>query len=368
MPADPEVEEPISYLRSIVRQKIADLGPAGAAVYFGVSESLVRQWAGRSKQIPLTAVERVFGNPDLADGANWDGKQVYLCLPQYKQTNPLTLWSILGIWDRDKFGALLEFGDAFIVHSREILATRFVESNKEWSLWIDDDMVVPMGNAQWFKLKTGWSEMPDEFAGLNTANRLLSHKRTLVGGLYFGRVPHGRAMYYEAMVATEAGAEENRRAHAAPIDELKAVRWTGTGCLLVHRSVFTDIRAANPHLEPTTHGETYHWFTNASDGVMSRMGEIRQIVTDAATAAAEDQSMEAVRRHLAEADRILRESLTDNRRNSHLMQGEDQTFGIRAGAAGHQSFVDLGLVCGHIGTAIYGPYNTNAPHPRYRNN
>ena len=34
--------------------------------------------------------------------------------------------------------------------------------------------------------------------------------------------------------------------------------------------------------------------------------------------------------------------------------GEDVTFCIRAAAAGHQPHVDLGLICGHQGSKIYG--------------
>src|SRR6478736_2603327 len=239
------------------------------------------QWKAGSKRPSLAAVEKVFKEPEMPSiDANWEGKDVMLCLPMYKQTNPLTLFSLMGIWDRSKFGALVEYGDAFIVHSREAIAHRFIESGKEWSMWIDDDMIVPMGNAEWFRSKTG-SNIPDEFAGLHTVNRLKSHNKSIVGGLYFGRKPHGRAMYFDALVDSPAGAEENRRAHEAPFNSLRPTKWVGTGCVLIHRQVFLDIREQNPHLEPMFPHEPYHYFTNASDAAMSRFSEIQNLVNGA---------------------------------------------------------------------------------------
>ena len=54
----------------------------------------------------------------------------------------------------------------------------------------------------------------------------------------------------------------------------------------------------------------------------------------------------------------LEETKMETVKNSRLQQGEDQTFGIRAGIAGHQSYVDLSVHCGHIGFACYGAHNT----------
>ena len=274
----------MTYLESLVIQRCQTLGDK-AAEFFGVAPMHVRQWMNGSKRPSLAAVEKVFKEPEQPTiEADWAGKDVMLCLPMYKQTNPLTVFSLLGIWDRTKFGALVEYGDAFIVHSREAIAHRFLESGKQYSLWIDDDMVVPMGNAEWYRTKTGFL-LPDEFAGLHTANRLRSHNKSIVGGLYFGRKPHGRAMYYEALVDSPVGAEENARAHTAPINSLRPCKWTGTGCIWIERQVFLDIRENNPHLEPMFPGEPFHYFVNASDGAMSRFARIEELVQAATSSA-----------------------------------------------------------------------------------
>jgi hypothetical protein len=46
--------------------------------------------------------------------------------------------------------------------------------------------------------------------------------------------------------------------------------------------------------------------------------------------------------------------ISDNR----LQSGEDAIFGVRADKCGHPTYVDMSIVCGHIGGAIYGPHNT----------
>lgn len=348
----------MTYLESLVVFEARKLGDEKAAEFFGVSSALIRQWVNGSKRPSLAAVEKVFNAPQGgSEDAAWAGKDVFLCLPCYKTTHPLTMLSILGIWDRQKFGALFQHGDSFIIHTRENLAQRFLATGKEWSLWIDDDTIVPMGNAALYRQHTGFN-IPDEFAGLHTANRLLSHGKTIVGGLYFGRHPYGRAMYYDALVDSPAGVEENARAHRAPINELRPTKWTGTGCLLVHRSVFLDVQKANPHLSSMFPNEPFHFFTNASDGLYSRIEKIQQLMTQA-TMCAELEDSKAALGYLKDANKLVEEGRLDTLQNSHHMQGEDQTFGIRAGKAGHQSYVDLGLVCGHIGTAVYGPSNTS---------
>lgn len=352
-----------TYLRSLVVQRCLLLGEK-APEFFGVSEGHIRQWINGSKPPSLSAVEKVFKEPEQPTlDANWAGKDVMLCLPMYKQTNPLTVFSLLGLWDRAKFGALVEYGDAFIVHTREALAHRFIESGKPHSLWIDDDMIVPMGNAEWFRSKTGII-IPDAFAGMHTANRLRSHNKSIVGGLYFGRKPSGRAMYYEALVDSPEGAAENARAHEAPLSGIRPTKWTGTGCIWIDREVFLDIRANNPHLEPMFPGEPFHYFVNASDGAMSRFARIEEVV-NAATQAANAGNGAETHTLLADACKLIAEAKNANLHNSHLMQGEDQTFGIRAGLAGHQSYVDMGLICGHVGTMVFGPHNTREPSPRH---
>lgn len=347
-----------THLEGLVIYRCQELGDELAAKYFNVSVPLIRQWVNGSKTPSLAAVEKVFNVPEgVSEDPAWAGKEVFIGLPMYKTTNPVTLLDILSIFDRSKFGVLMDYGDAFVIRTREQIAHRFLETGKDEIIWIDDDMVIPCGNAAWYKKHT-LIPLPDKYAGVHAVNRLRSHGKTMVGGLYFGRHPFGRAMYYEAIIDSPEGAIENDFAHEGPKDILRPVKWCGTGCLWHTRQVLVDIRDMFPNLAPQFPNEPFHFFTNASDGVMSRFDVIQQLVAEATKATEADNRGEATRL-LLETQRLIVEGKNDNQRTAHLMQGEDQTFGHRARKAGHPSFVDFSVVCGHIGTAVYSFHNTS---------
>jgi hypothetical protein len=100
---------------------------------------------------------------------------------------------------------------------------------------------------------------------------------------------------------------------------------------------------------------------------MLRFDFINEAIAKADEAVTADRRDEA-KQLLGDALRLISEAKSDNLRTAHLMQGEDQTFGIRAGKVGHQSYVDMGLICGHLGTCVYGPHNTRKPSPRHAHN
>jgi hypothetical protein len=351
---------PNSYLQGLVIDRCRALGFTEAASFFGVSEGLIRQWTAGSKTPSLAAVELVFQTPDApvvpGHEAQWAGKEVFLALPFYKSVDPRTLFSIMGIWDRAKFGASVRYGDAYVSHTRNNLAHDFLSTGLPEILWLDDDMIVPRGDAGWFNFHTGF-EFPAEFAGLHTPTQLRSHGKTIVGGTYFGRGSRARAVYYEAMLSSAAGIAEDKLAHSGPAHRLRQVWWTGTGCLWHKREVLLDIQKAFPNLAPETDKEPWHFFSNRDDLLAGAFPEIKAKVNEAAAqlrgqngAAAEAILLDAVKQidNTAEASKI----------HSALQQGEDQTFGKRAKIAGHQSHVDHAIVCGHVGSCVYGPKNT----------
>jgi hypothetical protein len=335
----------VSFLTDCVVRKIDEMGVADAASFFGVSELRVRQWQTGSKDISLPAVERVFELPALADlvqneKANWQSKDLALLLPWYKSTNPLTAFCLLALFDRTRMATMLNFGDAFIIHSRNVLVRQFLESGFPWSLWIDDDMIVPWGNATWFNNVTGFG-LPEKFAGMHAINRLRSHNKSLVGALYFGRHRGGKPMYCEG--CTIAG--EEAFARSGPHLTVKPTRWVATGCLLVHRSVYLDIQAKFPELAPRHPREPWNFFTPSEHDLVRHVSAAMNRLEDPHKSA-EDKVQEALT--LLEAGR------KHSRAASYLGQGEDVCFCVRAAQAGHQPFVDLGLLCGHHGSIVYG--------------
>lgn len=280
----------------------------------------------------------IFDPEDVPETKMFESKKVCICLPWYKSTAPRTSFSVTALCDRKKTAVMLDFGDAFIAHSRNKLADNFLKSNMEWMLTIDDDMVVPFGNAKLFNLFTGFNHA-EKFAGLNTIDRLLSHGKTLVGGLYFGRWTNGKPVYAEGAESKQ----EEEFVRRGPHDLLKPTRWVGTGCLLIHRTVFTDIEKTFRHLARNDKGAAGQWFTSSEHDSVHSVTEVLKLI-------AEDPNLSTER---------VREILLDGRRKSNKFSGmgvgEDVVFCHRAAQSGHPAYVDLGLLCGHTGDFCYGP-------------
>lgn len=333
----------------MVRQRISELGEPKAAEFFEVSPALVRQWVRGTKPISLSAVEKVFSTDKLlADHgrvveAQWEGKNVAILLPFYKQTNPLTTFSLMSILDRTKMGIMMQFGDAFVTHTRNKLADQFLKSGIEWSWWVDDDMICPCGKADWFNTVTEFN-LPAEFAGLHTINQLLDAKQSIVSGLYFGRTKSRKPVFGGASLAGIETIAQN-----APHRTVRQVPWVGFGCVLIHRQVYIDMQRQFPQLAPQMPGDSWHLFSNSEDSLVHATAAALEVLND-------DNAGEDAR--VREARRIISAGIQTNADEVRLRMGEDVTFCRRAAKAGHPSHVDFSLVCGHVGTHVYGPKRT----------
>lgn len=260
-----------------------------------------------------------------------EGRNVFVALPWYKSASPLTTFSLLAMADRTRMAFGLGFGDAFIAHSRNKLATQFVNSSLEWMLMVDDDMVLPFGDAAWFNGNSGL-KLADKFAGLHTLNRLLSHGKTLVGALYFGRWRAGHPVFAEGHQM-----EEILRTRG-PRDEVAPTKWVGTGVCLFHRTVFLDIERVFPHLSREANGGTGQWFTSSEHDLQKAVAEVIKL--------GPGQDIEEL---LGTLETARRKSSI----HSNMGMGEDVQLCVRAMQSGHQPHVDLGLWCGHIGNFCY---------------
>jgi hypothetical protein len=239
---------------------------------------------------------------ETTEGPDEPRKKLMILRPTYKLVDDLVLHATLATFDRTAMAYDRQGGDAMIYHSRNLLADRFMESGYEWALWWDDDIIPPIGNANWtYSHVPGVpTTYPASFLNMQPIPRLLSHGKTLIGGLYYGRkVPH-------APICDRSG--EITALTKAPVDAIVPRDWVGTGFLLVHRSVFEDIQKKFPELAPKK-GPVNVW--------------------------------EKVWGYFHPSE----------------MQAEDVSFCLRAKASGHQPFVDCGVVCAHLGTAAYGPWS-----------
>lgn len=284
--------------------------------------------------------------PVVVDGAQSFrsyGKKVAIALPWFKQVSPVTSFCVAQLMDRRRTSSILNFGDAFVAHSRNTCVDLFLKSESEWMLTIDDDMIVPFGNATWYRAYTGFDFLTDEFASLNALDRLMSHGKSLVGALYFGRHPKGPPLYAEGM----GNHKEREMAKRAPINLCKPVRWVGTGCMLIHRRVFEDIEVRFPRLARGPNGKGGNWFTSSEHTLVDWLIRIRDEMTNGPLDGAKAyRALELITAAINESDRV-----------SSLGMGEDVAFCVRAAQAGHIPHVDLGLLCGHIGNCVFGPKN-----------
>ena len=273
-------------------------------------------------------------------------QKVLIVCPWLKFVSPITSFCMTQLADKRRTSMALNFGDAFVAHSRNSCADAFLKSTLEWALWIDDDMVVPFGNSKWYRAYTGWENYPDPFAGFNAIDRLMSHGKSVVGAVYFGKHPTGHPVYNEGGRPDEAA-----YVRKGPRDLVKPTKWVGTGCLLTHRSVFEDIEKKFPLLARGPDGKGGQYFTSSEHSIMEGVRRTRDMLSNG--------PMNGEK--CLKAYEMLEGLALEAKNKSSLGMGEDVQFCLRAGEAGHQPHVDLGLICGHIGTTVYGPHNTFSP-------
>lgn len=223
--------------------------------------------------------------------AAWEGRDVCLCLPVYNSVPQAHYFTMLSIVMRYRMAIRLEFRgeDSMITRSRNHLAKRFLDTGATWSIWIDSDMVIPYGHAGSFMTITNMRHLPEKFLGVHAIERMISHKRTIVGGCYWDRRGSGKLI-----------AGGGNIVNPIPSDTLNAIGFNGTGCLAVHRQVFLDIAKKFP--------ETY-----SQKSLGNEAGFFTNIQTP---------------------ERML---------------GEDESFAWRATQSGHPTYLDLGVICGHLG-------------------
>lgn len=210
-------------------------------------------------------------------------------------------------------------------------------------LTVDADMVIPFGNGEWFNANTGF-KLPEPFASFNTIDRLMSHNKTLVGALYFGRWGGAKPMYSEGM----DNVEEAKKSRRGPVNAIQVTKWVGTGCMLIHRSVFEDIEKKFPCLARGADGKHGQWFTSSEHGLLDAVHRTHKMLGEGPMTG--EKSLKAYS--------MLESALADARSNCGLGVGEDVIFCRRARASGHSAYVDMGLLCGHVGNTVFGPSNT----------
>lgn len=298
---------PPYYLEKYGRDRIAEL--------LGQKSAIVAMWE-KSGKFPLDAVQKLlehdpeplkevrplYENPP-------QGTKLCILTPLAGPLAPQSQDAFSGLYDKREMGyRRVSFNNLSV--ARNTLAAWALKNNYEWLYWRDSDMVEPFGDGTLFKSLTGMRAMPDIYANLNTIYRLLSHRviqkkmdHTIVSVVYVSRnelaIPQ-----FSAGDTPEARFKVRRGPH----DEVVERNWVGFGGVLTHRSVFEDIiktQGDSIKMKPDGIGRRFDYtygFFNPIDGESP---------------------------------------------------GDDVTFCVRAGKAGHKPRVDFAVHAAHVGDRAY---------------
>ena len=242
---------------------------------------------------PITQTHNADGMPSYR--CEFAGRDIFVGLSWYKTSNPVTTMVLTALaldFGKDKIRFDLVMGDSAIFHSRNKIAHKFLQTDAKWLFLLDDDMIPSIGRAAWYR-----SWVPDARGASEQAlsrgvlHRLIGAGKTLVGAASFGRQEGGKLCCSDQSLASDARAYTDK---VVPVD------WIGTGCLLIHRKVFESIQEKYPELASSDPEMPFDYFLPLGNG-----------------------------------------------------HGEDVSFCKRAKAAGHQTYIDLGIPVKHVGYKTY---------------
>lgn len=295
--------------------------------FYDRSQQTLKNWAQNPAIIPLGAIVKFLQRtPEIrddiievlephfdanGDGGTWSypnrGKtNVMVCAPILERPTLPFMWTCLYLAKKYELGFDVQ-ADTKIDRSRNVLAQRFLKSEALWSLWIDSDIAAPIANGNWFRWITASTNIANESCDYDVLDRLLSHRKAIVGGVYASRRYHGSLVIQPEIKPRSHEdkllANQIRRGQG---QGLAGVEWIGFGCALVHREVFMEVQRRFPQLAPQSEFAPWRFFHVEGD------------------------------------------------------EGEDEAFCNRVRACSIPIWLDTQLVCGHIGNMAYMPEHTQS--------
>ena len=196
---------------------------------------------------PIVESRSIEGLPSYR--TEFAGKDIFIGFSSRKATNPVTafaLWNIALDFGKDKIRFDFSNDEDNFYQSRNTLAKKFLETDAKWLVLIDNDIIPSIGRPAWSKSHIGAARNVQDLAlQRHIIHRLIGSGKTLVGGAYFANT--------EATSIVCSNKELGSKAKSYP-DSIEQVDWIGSGCLLIHRRVLTDILAKFPDMK---HGIFY---------------------------------------------------------------------------------------------------------------
>jgi hypothetical protein len=295
--------------------------------FYERSQQTLMNWCRNPAIIPLGAINKFLDRvPEVRDDIieilephfAYDGQNGMTSLPNRGKLDVMVLspilerptlpWAALQVHlaKKNELGYSWQ-ADTMIDRSRNMLADRFLKSGCKWSLWVDGDMGAPTGNADYFRWLTASEALNNEAASFDTLDRLLSHRKAIIGAVYSSRRFHGSLVaqpeIYPRNHEDKLLANQIRPGQASGLAD---VDWVGFGVALVHREVFLEIQRRFPDLAPKSEIDVWDFFRHEG------------------------------------------------------REGEDEAFCRRAKACGIPVYLDTQLVCGHAGPMMFLPEHTQS--------
>lgn len=296
-------------LVQLVINKCEQLGPKDAAEYFSVSEGAIHKWRKGVNLPSAAAIQKAFDEfteQCPVDDTTSEKIKAYIAAPVYDSMEPSTFRTLFRTIRN--YGSqnveMLSIEKTLIARARNTLAHRALQNpNAEYIVFPDDDMLFPCSRPALLN-ELGFN-IPIHKARVDALTRIMSHPadKTIVGGLYRDRKGKGKVICASALQSSARNAELNMLFDPQNTDQgqLVADGWVGFGFVRVHRKVFEDMKEnvkLFPEIKPDA-GGVWAFFKEA-DGA-----------------------------------------------------GEDVSFCRRAQKIGHTTYIDTGLLLGHIGKKVY---------------
>ena len=225
--------------------------------------------------------------------------------------------------------------DSLVPRARDKMAAAFLETDAEWQLQLDNDIIFPHGiGPELAGFYANWMDKDifDCFLNegvfraalsMNAIDEILrsgiQDGKTIVGGYYFWRGGSRNFNEASSIIPLNADGGFDIEFKLRPDNYIETDK-LATGFLLTHRSVYEDIMKDYPELE-------YHVPNN---------------IPGKSTYAF--YNME-----ITEEER----STKDGIENFRFYRSEDYAFAYRAKMVGHKPCLNMNILLGHIGTHIY---------------
>jgi len=290
------------------------------------------------KELKQLRADKPIGDYPWWDGKVKDDVKLHISLPSYdgklnlNQDSALK-YALQNSILKDKLKVEFNFlsNDSLICRARDKLASSFLDSNCEWQLQIDSDIIFPYGIGQTLaQYYANWMDT-DTFnlflnegvfrlaLNMNAIDEILrsgiEDNKKVVGGYYFWR--GGNKNFNEAGSLFDPLNEEKWEIEykLRPDNYIETDR-LATGFLLVHRSVYEAMDKKFPELEYT----------------------LPALVPDKKT--------------MAYYTPLITED-TYNGKEVKFYRSEDYAFGWRAKQCGFDPCLNMNLLLGHEGSTIY---------------